>query len=265
MNDQVVICDISDSVATVTLNEPTKLNPMSTQLQVRLREVLVQLRDDKSVRAMILTGAGKGFCAGTDLRSTDSGEQQSRGQAAADIIGRLLHPIILELRELPFPVVSAINGPAAGAGVGLALAADIILAARSAYFYLPFLPKMGIVPDAGCTWFLPRLIGPGRALSLALLGERLSAERAAQWGLIWECVDDAELLGRARLLAKQLAAMPAHAALEARRAFAAAERHTLSEQLHYECDRQRELIDGPAFSEGARAFLEKRQPVFGER
>jgi len=265
MTDPFVVCDISDAIATATLNVAAKLNPLLTPLQLRLREVLAQVRADKSVRAMILTGAGKGFCAGADLSSLDTGQKQSLGQAAAESIDRLTNPIIRELRELPFPVVSAVNGPAAGAGVGLALAADIVLAARSAYFYLPFLPKLGIVPDAGCTWFLPRLVGPARALGLTLLGEKLSAERAVQWGLIWECVDDVALLGRARILAKQLATMPAHAALEARRAFGAAERNTLPEQLQYECDRQRELIDGPAFAEGARAFMEKRAPVFRER
>jgi len=265
MNDRLVVCDISDGIATVILSDATKLNPISTPLLVRLREVLAQVRDDKSVRAMILTGAGKGFCAGADLSSIDTSQKVSLGQAAAESMDRLINPIIRELRELPFPVVSAVNGPAAGAGVGLALAADITLAARSAFFYLPFLPKLGIVPDAGCSWFLPRLVGHGRALGLTLLGEKLSAERAEQWGLIWECVDHVALLDRARVLATQLAALPVHATLEARRAFAAAEHHTLDEQLQYERDRLRELIDGPAFSEGVRAFMEKRAPVFRDR
>lgn len=262
MNDQLVVCEIADGIATVILSDATKLNPISTRLQVRLRELLAKIHYDKSVRAMILTGAGKGFCAGADLSSIDTGQKLSLGQAAAESMDRLTNPIVRELRELPFPVISAVNGPAAGAGVGLALAADIVLAARSAYFYLPFLPKLGIVPDAGCTWFMPRLIGHGRALGLTLLGEKLSAERAEQWGLIWECVDDAALLSRASIVARQLAALPAHAAIEARRAFDASERHTLSEQLQYERDRQRALIDGPSFSEGVRAFMGKRVPKF---
>jgi len=258
MNDQLVQCDVCDGVASVTLNDPAKLNPISELLQARLREVLAQLRDDKSVRAMIVTGAGKGFCVGADLGSMGAGGTRSLGEATADSMDRLSNPIIHEIRELPFPVICAVNGPAAGGGVGVALAADITLAARSAYFYLPFLPRLGIVPDLGCTWFLPRLVGRGRALGLALLDERLSAERAEQWGLVWQCVDDGALLDRARELAARLARLPSHAILEARRAFDSAERHTLSEQLQYERDRQRELIDRPAFSEGVRAFMEKR-------
>lgn len=251
------------SPATITLNDPAKLNSISVPMQERLLEVLVQLRGDNSVRAAILTGAGRGFCAGADLTAIAPPQGRSLREFAAEGMDRLLNPIIRAFRELPFPVVSAVNGAAAGAGVGLALAADLVLAARSAYFYLPFLPRLGIIPDAGCTWFLPRLLGPGRTMGLALLGEKLSAEKAERWGLIWECVDDASLPQRARAVASQLASLPSHAALEARRAFDAASRNTLAEQLQYERDRQCELIGGPAFAEGVRAFMEKRPPIFG--
>ncbi|HZF85787.1 MAG TPA: enoyl-CoA hydratase-related protein, partial [Burkholderiaceae bacterium] len=144
-------------------------------------------------------------------------------------------------------------------------AADVVLAARSAYFYLPFLPRLGIVPDLGCTWFVPRLVGPARAMGLALLDEKLEAERAAQWGLIWAAVPDDMLTLEAHRTARKLAALPAHAVAEARAAFAQSERHTLDEQLHYESERQRRLVGGPAFREGVAAFLGKRAPVFPGR
>lgn len=263
MSHDRVICECSDGVATLTLNDAAKLNPFSRPMREQLHEVLAQLRSDKSVRAAILTGAGKAFCAGADLSTIAPPQGGSRGAAAAAEMDRAINPIIRAFRELPFPVISAVNGAAAGSGVGLALAADLVLAARSAYFYLPFLPRLGIIPDAGCTWFLPRLLGPGRTMGLALLGEKLSAEKAERWGLIWECVDDASLPHRARAVAERLASLPRHAVLEARRAFDAASRNTLADQLQYERDRQRELIDGPAFAEGVRAFMEKRPPIFG--
>jgi 2-(1,2-epoxy-1,2-dihydrophenyl)acetyl-CoA isomerase len=169
------------------------------------------------------------------------------------------------MRALPVPVVCAVNGAAAGAGVGLALAGDVTIAAKSAYFYLSFLPKLGIVPDLGCTWIIPRLVGPARAMGMSLLDERLGAERAAQWGLIWACVEDDALLLEAQQLAQRLARLPAHAVIEARRAFEASARHTLPEQLHYESERQRELLNRPSFAEGVAAFLQKRAPNFPGR
>jgi 2-(1,2-epoxy-1,2-dihydrophenyl)acetyl-CoA isomerase len=183
----------------------------------------------------------------------------------ADAMAELSNPLIEELRALPIPVVCALNGATAGAGVGLALASDLVVAARSAYLYLPFLPRLGIVPDLGTTWFLERLTGRGRAMGLALLGERLSAEDAVRWGLAWACVDDTALPTEALTLARRLARLPAGAALEARRAFDAAAGNTLAAQLAYEAQRQRELIDRPEFAEGVSAFMEKREPTFSAR
>lgn len=260
-NDRVT-CAVVDGIASITLNDTARLNAITRPMLEGLLEVQAQLRGDPSVRAAILTGEGRGFCAGADLSTMSPPEGRTLGDIAADEMDRFLNAVIRGFRELPFPVVSAVNGPAAGAGVGFALAADLVLAARSAYFYLPFLSRLGIIPDAGCTWFLPHLLGAGRTMGLALLGEKLSAEKAEQWGLIWECVDDTSLAQRARAVAGQLKSLPRHAALEARRAFDAASRNTLAEQLRYECDRQRELIDGAAFAEGVRAFLEKRPPSF---
>jgi 2-(1,2-epoxy-1,2-dihydrophenyl)acetyl-CoA isomerase len=173
--------------------------------------------------------------------------------------------MVSSLRALPMPVVCAVNGPAAGGGLGLALAGDVVLAARSAFFYLPFMAKLGIVPDVGSTWFYQRLLGTGRATALTLLADRLPAEKAAAWGLVWDCVDDTKLMDEALAIAHRLAALPAHAAIETRRAFEAAAGNTLEAQLAYEAERQRELLDRPEFGEGVKAFLEKRAPKFAPR
>jgi 2-(1,2-epoxy-1,2-dihydrophenyl)acetyl-CoA isomerase len=261
-----ILHQVENGVATLTLNLPSKLNPIAKDLQLALRDALARVTEDRSVRAVVLTGAGKAFCVGADLSAmAPPGDGQTLGDQTAEWMQSLSNPLISALRQLPVPVVCAVNGPAAGAGVGLALAGDVVLAARSAYFYLSFLPKLGIVPDLGCTWFLPRLVGPARALGMAVLDERLSAEKAAQWGLIWDCVDDDRLLIEAQKTAERLARLPAHAIVEARKAFAASERHTLEEQLHYESERQRELLMKPSFREGVAAFLQKRPAVFEGR
>jgi 2-(1,2-epoxy-1,2-dihydrophenyl)acetyl-CoA isomerase len=261
-----ILQEQADGIATLTLNLPAKLNPIAHGLQVELRDALERVRDDRSVRAVILTGAGKAFCVGADLSAMAPGDKdKSLGTQTAEWMQELSNPLIETLRSLPVPVVAAVNGPAAGAGVGLALAADVTIAARSAYFYLPFLPKLGIVPDLGCTWAIPRRAGRARAMGMALLDERVGAGRAVQWGLIWACVDDEQLLEEAKGIAQRLARLPAHAVLEAREAFEASEHHTLKEQLHYESERQRELIDRPSFREGVSAFLQKRPPVFESR
>ena len=261
-----VLYEVDDSVATLTLNLPAKLNPIAIELQRELRDALARVRHDNNVRAVVLTGAGKAFCVGADLSAMKTpAEGQTLGDQTAEWMQSMSNPLIEDLRSLPVPVVCAVNGPAAGAGVGLALACDIVVAARSAYFYLPFLPKLGIVPDLGCTWFIPRRVGPARAMGMALLDEKLDAETAAQWGLIWASIDDNLLLLEAQKIAQRLARLPAHAVIEARKAFEASERHTLPDQLHYESERQRELIEQPSFAEGVMAFLQKRAPVFPKR
>jgi 2-(1,2-epoxy-1,2-dihydrophenyl)acetyl-CoA isomerase len=252
-------------VAILRINLPKRMNPLTGELQLALREALAKLRSDGSTRALILTGMGKAFCVGADLDSMRASGSGSLGERTAKTMESLSNRLIEDLRSLPFPVVCALNGAAAGAGVGLALAADVVLAARSSYFYLPFMPRLGIVPDLGTTWFLERMVGRARAVGLSLLGDRLSGEQAAQWGLVWSCVDDADLHAQALLVAQRLARLPAHAAKEIRAAFESAAVQPLVAQLRYESDRQRELIDHPAFAEGVAAFLEKREPVFKGR
>lgn len=251
-------------VAVMTLDNPGRRNALSDAMQQGLAALIQEVRATPSIRAVLLTAAGDAFCAGGDLAGgIPAGDaHQSRGQSTRKAMEERFNPLITGLRDLPVPLVTAIPGVVAGSGIGIALAADVVVAARSAYFYLPYMPKLGIVPDLGTTWFLERLLGRGRATAVTLLGQRLSAEQAQQWGLIWACVDDAQLGEHALGIARQLADLPAHAALETRRAYDAAAANDLSAQLRYEAQRLSELMDRPEFGEGMRAFLEKRAPDF---
>lgn len=266
MNDEpIFVSERVGSVALLRLNLPARMNPLTFPLQEGLRAALAELREDRSVRALLLTGTGKAFCVGADLGAMYAPEHGSLGQQTADTMELLSNRLIEDLRTLPFPVVSAINGACAGAGVGVALAADVVLAGRSAYFYLPFMPRLGIVPDLGTTWFLERSVGRARAVAMSLLGERLGADKAALWGLVWKCVEDADLAEHALDVAQRLASLPAQAAQEIRSIYELAGRQTLLEQMHSEAERQRVLIDRATFSEGVQAFLGKREPVFQNR
>ena len=270
MNEASVLYEMRETVAVVTLNEGDRMNPLSESLQAGLIDAIERVRADKSVRAMLLTANGRGFCVGADLQDfARRSDELPAGDSLGRYVGRMMEEtgnrLILALRSLPVPLVCAINGAAAGGGVGFALAGDMVIAARSAYFYLPFVPALGIVPDMGSSWTLPRSIGQARALGLTLTGDKLGAEKAAAWGLIWACVEDEKLYDEALKLARQLALLPAHAVLEARALFAVSERNGLEQQLGAERARQQELIDGASFSEGVKAFIERRKPVFKAR
>lgn len=256
-----------EGIAMLTLHHPAKPNLLTQPLQRELLAGLQAIAGDASVRALVLTGQGKAFCVGADLDELGqaSAGGASAGEWTARFMKELTNPIVLAMQALPVPVVCAVNGAAAGAGAGLAMAGDLTLMARSAYFYLPFIPRLGIVPDMGSTWFMPRRIGQARAMALSLLGDRLPAEQAVQWGLAWGCVDDGQLAAESRALARRLAKLPAGAALEMRRALAASQDNGLAEQLEFERRRQRELIDRDTFAEGVRAFRERRDPVFSLR
>jgi 2-(1,2-epoxy-1,2-dihydrophenyl)acetyl-CoA isomerase len=255
-----------DGTAWLTLDRPDVLNCINPQSIDDLRAAISAVEKDDEARALVLTGAGRGFCAGADLAAgvpTDPG--MSMGEAVHRSIDIGFNPLIRELAGLPKPVVAAVNGVAAGGGVGLALAADIVVAARSAEFIQVFGPQLGIVPDMGCTYFLTHLIGRARARGLALLGERLPAERAEEWGLIWKCVDDHALMDEARTIARRLAAGPRKCFGYIKRALDAAELNSLSGQLDLERDYQRILGDTEDFREGITAFLSKRAPHFKGR
>jgi 2-(1,2-epoxy-1,2-dihydrophenyl)acetyl-CoA isomerase len=269
MTQPAVLFEVQEGVATVTLNEGDRMSPIHEPIVEGLFDACDRVTSDKAVRAVVLTGSGRGFSVGADLTAYAARlDKPDPKQTLGQYVGQLMESAnraIMALRNLPVPVVVAINGAAAGGGAGLGLAGDMVIAARSAYFYLPFFPALGVVPDMGATWVMPRAMGPARAMGLALTGERLSAQQAADWGLIWACVDDAELHEQAQSLARKLAAMPAHSILEARAIFAASERHTFAQQLDLERERQQALIDGASFAEGTRAFIERRKPVFPGR
>lgn len=263
MHYERIQLDIDDGIATLTLDQPKTLNAMSVPLQQEMMSALDEMGTNAAIKALIVTGAGRAFCSGADLGalSLDS-EGSGLGTRVKQQMEELSIPLALKLRSLPFPVVSAVNGAAAGGGASIALAGDVVVAGQSAYFLFPFIPKLGILPDLGATWLLPRLIGRAKAMAVSLLGERVYGEEAVREGLIWKCVADEALHSEAMATARWLAAGPSHAAPELRKAFDRADTATLAEQLAYEARRQQELIDSPTFQEGVRAFLEKRDPTF---
>jgi 2-(1,2-epoxy-1,2-dihydrophenyl)acetyl-CoA isomerase len=247
-------------VLQITLNRPDKLNAFNPAMHGELRAALERAANDDSVRAVLLTGAGRGFCAGQDL----SERQVAPGAAPIDLsvsIGSHYNPLVRRLRELPKPVVCAVNGVAAGAGANIALACDIVLAARSASFVQAF-SKIGLIPDSGGTWFLPRKVGLARAMGLALLGDKLTAEEAADWGMIWKVVDDETLLPEAEALARRLAEGPTRGYALLKRALHASAGNSLDAQLDLERDLQREAGFSEDYREGVAAFKAKRKPEF---
>jgi 2-(1,2-epoxy-1,2-dihydrophenyl)acetyl-CoA isomerase len=257
---QNIAFDISAGVATLTLNRPDRLNSFNGAMHVEIRNALTQVRQDRSVRALLLTGAGRGFCAGQDLNERAA----SAGSAPPDLgasLDKNYNPLVMNLRSLPMPVIAAVTGVAAGAGASLALACDVVIAARSASFIQAF-SKIGLVPDCGGSYFLTQQLGTARAMGLALFGDKLSAEQAAQWGLIWECVEDVELMPAALAMARQLASGPTLAFARIKQLIYSAERASLSQQLDMERDMQRELGVSADYREGVQAFLSKRLPVF---
>ena len=262
MNDTTIQFSQADGIARLTLNRPDRLNSFNAAMHGEVRDALAQAAAD-GARVLVLTGAGRGFCAGQDLgdRAVTPG---AKGADLGDSIERNYKPLVLALRNLPMPVVAAVNGVAAGAGASIALACDIVIAARSASFVQAF-SRLGLVPDSGATWFLPRLVGNARAIGLAMLGEKLSAQQAADWGLIWRCVDDADLAAAVDKLAAELAVAPTQGLVRTRQAIRAAWQHSLEEQLDLERDFQRELGWSSDYAEGVAAFTEKRTPRFSGR
>jgi 2-(1,2-epoxy-1,2-dihydrophenyl)acetyl-CoA isomerase len=258
-----ILVSLDAGVLTVTLNRPDKLNAFNPEMHQRLKAALERARDDSAVRAVLLTGAGRGFCAGQDLAERNV----AAGAAPIDLsvtLGSYYNPLVRRMRELPKPIVCAVNGVAAGAGANIVLACDLVLAARSASFVQAF-SRIGLLPDSGGTFFLPRLAGTARAMGLALLGEKLSAEDAERWGLIWKAVDDAQLMPEASAIARTLAEGPTKAYGLIKKALYASASNTLDAQLDVERDLQREAGVSEDYREGVSAFIEKRKPVFKGR
>src|SRR5579872_2515133 len=240
----------------ITLNRPERLNAFITPMHHALRGALIEAERDPTFRAILLTGAGRGFCAGQDLSERAVVDDAPPADLGAALDG-LYNPLIRRLRAMPAPVVCAVNGPAAGAGANIALACDIVLAARSATFLQAF-ARIGLSPDAGGTFFLTRTVGPARARGLAMLAEPLGAEQAEAWGLIWKAVDDAALMSEAHATCAKLACGPAAALAAIKRGIEAAATNSLAEQLDLERDLQRGLGRAGDYREGVRAFLERR-------
>jgi 2-(1,2-epoxy-1,2-dihydrophenyl)acetyl-CoA isomerase len=263
MNYETIQFEVQQGVARLTLNRPDRLNSFNVQMHEEVRDALVRVRTEGGARVLVLTGAGRGFCAGQDL-SDRSVAPGGTGVDLGQSIEKYYAPLVLALRRLPLPVIAAVNGVAAGAGANIALACDLVIAARSANFVQAFC-KLGLVPDSGGTWLLPRLVGQARAMGLALLGDKLSAEQAAQWGLIWRCVDDAELASVVNDLARQLAAAPTRGLARTKQAIEESWDRSLAQQLEQERDFQRELGRTADYQEGVAAFTEKRTPNFTGR
>jgi 2-(1,2-epoxy-1,2-dihydrophenyl)acetyl-CoA isomerase len=263
MSYQHILLERADGVARLTLNRPDRLNSFNVAMHEEVRAALQQLAQDSAARVLILTGAGRGFCAGQDLGDRAVSPEGQRPDLGSSI-EKYYAPLVLALRNLPMPVIAAVNGVAAGAGANIALACDLVIAARSASFVQAFC-KLGLVPDSGGTWFLPRLVGTARAMGLALLGDKLPAEQAAQWGLIWRCVEDAELKETVDTLATQLAVAPTLGLARTKQAIYESWGRSLSQQLEQERDFQRELGQTHDYAEGVAAFTEKRSPRFTGR
>jgi len=260
---QSIVFSVSGGIARLTLNRPERLNSFNDAMHAEVRDALARLREDEHARVLVLTGAGRGFCAGQDL----SDRAVQPGAAPVDLgnsIERNYMPLVMGLQRLEMPVICAVNGVAAGAGANLALACDIVIAARSASFIQAFC-KIGLVPDSGGTYFLPRLVGSARAMGLALLGDKLSAEQAESWGMIWKCVDDGALVQHVEALAQQLANAPTRGLAAIKRALHESFSSTLEAQLALERDLQRELGCSDDYREGVAAFLGKRAPQFRGR
>ncbi len=260
---ETILFEIDQAVATITLNRPDKLNSFTAKMHEELREAMQRVRGDDAIRALLITGAGRGFCAGQDL----SEPVMAGGEQTFDVANTLeqnYNPLVLGLRALPIPVVCAVNGVAAGAGCNFALACDMVIAARSARFIEVF-SRIGLIPDAGGTYFLPRLVGAARAMGLSLLADPLTAEQAEAWGLIWKCVDDAALQGEARKIATTLAGGPTRGYALIKQALYASSANTVEQQLALEARLQREAGRTADFREGVQAFLEKRPAKFSGR
>jgi len=260
MSDNPVLHRIDSGVLELVLNRPDKLNAFTPEMHVALRAQFDRAAQDSAVRAVLLTGAGRGFCAGQDLGDRDPRRGGPRPDLGATI-GTYYNPLIRAIRALPKPVVAAVNGVAAGAGANIALACDIVLASDKARFVQSF-AKLGLVPDAGGSWSLPRLLGEARAKALALTGEPLSATQAAEWGLIWRAVPDADLMPEARALALKLAKGPTFGLGLTKQAIQAAATNDLDAQLELEQDYQRRAGASDDYAEGVTAFLEKRDARF---
>lgn len=261
MNFENIKLEVQDGIARLTLNRPEKLNSFNGDMHVELRVALDSIQEDPAIRVLVLTGAGRAFSAGQDLADSDMQMVDGKMPDIGNVVEKNYKHLVLRLQNLRVPTVAAVNGIAAGAGASVALACDLVIATKSASFLQAF-SKIGLIPDTGGTWFLPQRVGMARAMGLALLAEKLPATKAAEWGLIWECVEDVDFADCIDTLAKQLSIAPTKALVRTRQAMHAAPSHTLEQQLSFEGSLMRELGWSPDYAEGVKAFIEKRAPNF---
>jgi 2-(1,2-epoxy-1,2-dihydrophenyl)acetyl-CoA isomerase len=258
MAEPLVLIETTGAVRKLTLNRPASLNSFTSAMHRELRPALDAAADDPSVRCLVITGAGRGFCAGQDLNDPEVGSN------VGNVVERVYKPLALRIASMPIPVIASVNGVAAGAGANFALGCDIVIAAKSASFIQAF-SKIGLIPDCGGTWLLPRLVGRARAIGLAMTGDKLNAEEAERMGLIWRCVDDAGLADQTMALAQRLAAMPVKALAATRRVISEAMLVDYSAALSIEARVQNDMGAQADFREGVAAFLEKRSARFIDR
>jgi 2-(1,2-epoxy-1,2-dihydrophenyl)acetyl-CoA isomerase len=257
MTYETITVDIADKIATITLNRPERMNACSLDMAGEINDALAGLKD---VRCLIITGAGRGFCSGADLSSR--GERSiSGGEGSYIALTRHYNPLMLNLARLNMPIITAVNGAAAGVGCSIGLCGDFVIAGKSGYFLQAFV-NIGLVPDGGASWMLPRLVGKARATEMMMLGERIPGEKAAEWGMIYKCVEDAELLAEARALATRLANGPTVAYAVMRKNILTAMENSYAEALLAEAEGQRVAGSTADAAEGGMAFLQKRKPEF---
>lgn len=264
---EAIETEISDiGVLTLRMNRPEVLNSLNSDLVGAMINALTDAATNDEVRAIVLTGNGRGFCAGADLAG--GGWPSEKGMSPGDVTANAMeigfNPLVRAVVNSPKPVVTAINGVAAGGGVGLALSGDLVIAAKSAKFRLVFAQQLGIIPDVGASWLVPNLVGRARANGLALLGEDLDATTASEWGMVWEVVPDDALLAKAQEYASRLAQSPITGIKATVRAHDKALLQSIEEQLEFEKEEQRHYTNQPVFFEGVKAFIEKRKPNFRE-
>ncbi len=247
--------------ARIALARPDKLNSLDEATMIELHSAVDQIANDPTIRVLVLTGEGRAFCAGQDLADPAMQIVDGKLPDIGNLVERHFKPLVMKLQNLPIPTVAAVNGLAAGGGASLALACDVVVAARSAYFLQAF-SRIGLSPDTGSTWFLTHRVGIARAMGLALFADKLPAEKAAEWGLIWDVIDDTEFGVRIDALVQRIAQMPTKAMVRTRQLMLAAAVHTLEQQLSMEATSIRELGWSQDYQEGVNAFTEKRQPNF---